>query len=75
MVTSKCVKFDDDLVLPSGTTFAFATMCIQRDPEVFADPDKFDGLRFYKLQQENDKGKVIENSREASSCPATFGTL
>ena len=46
------VPLPDGRVIPKGSTLAAQVYSIAMDPEVYQDPEKFDGLRFYKLRQE-----------------------
>ncbi|KAI9036040.1 cytochrome P450 [Aspergillus affinis] len=49
----------DGTNLPAGAHLAAPSYHIARDPEFFTEPNEFDGLRFYKLQQD-------QNSRSSS---------
>ncbi|KAL2830141.1 cytochrome P450 [Aspergillus pseudoustus] len=48
-------RFDKDLVLPKGSTIAFPTQCIQRDADIYPDPDRFDYLRFYRMKEHSQR--------------------
>jgi cytochrome P450 len=45
------IALSDGTFLPPGTSVYFPTHALSHDPSIFPDPDKFDGLRFYKLRQ------------------------
>ncbi|KAI0476569.1 cytochrome P450 [Xylariaceae sp. FL0804] len=40
-------RFSDGTVLPPGSKVGAVTLALGRDPEVFGDPEVFDGFRFY----------------------------
>lgn len=42
-------QFHDGMTLPKGTRIAFPVSASQRDPELFTDPEEFDGYRYLKL--------------------------
>jgi ent-kaurene oxidase len=45
------VTFSDGVKLPKGSLIGVQVYSISMDPEVYDEPEKFDGLRFYKLRQ------------------------
>ncbi|KAK1449315.1 hypothetical protein CMEL01_08630 [Colletotrichum melonis] len=49
------VTLSDGTFIPSGTKLEFPTFAIHRDSEFFVDATEFDGFRFLKLRQEDDK--------------------
>lgn len=49
------VTLSDGTFIPSGTKLEFPTFAIHRDGEFFVDATEFDGFRFLKLRQEDDK--------------------
>ena len=46
------LKMNDGTVFPKGITVTTPLSCLSTDPEIYECPEKFDGLRFYKLRQE-----------------------
>lgn len=40
----------DGLVLPAGSHIAFTSDAVNRDPQIYTNPDEFDGFRFYRLR-------------------------
>lgn len=49
----KPMKLSDGTELPVGTSLAAPAGCVSKDPELWENPEKFDGLRCYKLRQES----------------------
>lgn len=39
-------------MFPKGTLVCFPLMPMQKDPDIFPEPHRFDGLRFYKMRDE-----------------------
>lgn len=56
----EAVTLSNGIHVPKGTHFAFALGPVTRDPSRFPDPEKFDGLRYYKR-------RVAENLSSTSS--------
>ncbi|KAI0972715.1 cytochrome P450 [Xylaria arbuscula] len=50
----KSHTFKDGFVLPAGTIFHFPMDAIHHDPNIYPEPDKFDGYRFYNLREKID---------------------
>ncbi|KAI0103628.1 cytochrome P450 [Nemania sp. FL0031] len=48
----KTVTLSNGQVLPAGVTIEVPAVAINSDPDVFTDPDTFDGLRFYRLRKQ-----------------------
>lgn len=48
----KPVKLHDGTSLPQDTLILAPADAISFDPDYYPEPDKFDGLRFYKLRQQ-----------------------
>lgn len=44
----KEVRLSDGAIIPAGAFVCMATRSIARDSENYPDPDRFDGMRFYK---------------------------
>ena len=75
-------KLSDGTVLPKGAHVSMAVNAIQNDPEVTPHPDLFDGLRYYKLRQQDGEShlhqfsttqdKVLNFGHGANSCPGRF---
>jgi ent-kaurene oxidase len=40
----------DGFLIPAGTTIGVPTQAISMDPEIYPDPETFDGFRFAKLR-------------------------
>lgn len=51
------VKLHNGTSLPRGTYISMAHYPQQRDPELYPDPLKFDGLRFFNLRQNAEEAK------------------
>lgn len=69
MVDGKPVIFHDGLTLPAGTRIAFPVDSYMRDPDVFRDPEKFNGFRFIDLERSsvrNGEGVVMWNASHAN---------
>lgn len=49
----KSHTFNDGFVLPAGTIFQFPADAVHHDPNLFPDPDKFDGYRFLRLREKD----------------------
>ncbi|KAH8197401.1 hypothetical protein TruAng_008424 [Truncatella angustata] len=76
VVKGKPFTFSDGLTVPVGTRIAFPAEACQRDPEVIADPETFDGFRFVKLAAANTKQEDGVNrwaASHASYSNLTFG--
>jgi cytochrome P450 len=64
--------------IPKGVVIEVPAHAIARDPSVFANPDDFDGLRFYNLRQEaREKGEIEAAAQNqfvsVSQSSLTFG--
>jgi len=44
-------KLSDGFVIPANTTIGVPTQAISMDPEIYEEPEKFDGFRFTKLRE------------------------
>lgn len=53
----KPLKLSSGVVIPAGTSLAASPACVSRDPAIWLNPDEFDGLRFYKLREEEGEEK------------------
>jgi cytochrome P450 len=61
---AKPVKLSDGTYLPKDTLMLAPAGAIAFDPSFYPEPEKFDGLRFYKLRQEAEKdGSVAARVR------------
>ncbi|KAI9685127.1 MAG: hypothetical protein M1822_004714 [Bathelium mastoideum] len=47
-------RLDDGFIIPKGTQVGVPAQAISMDPDIFPDPEKFDGFRFAKMQQQED---------------------
>ncbi|KAJ0419472.1 cytochrome P450 [Aspergillus carlsbadensis] len=85
-VMADSFRFDDDLVLPKGSSILFPTQCIQRDPNIYPDPDRFDYLRFHGMKEhvrntDSRTGKEVPRHDWLSfghgrqACPGRFYSL
>ncbi|KAI1746640.1 cytochrome P450 monooxygenase [Xylaria castorea] len=67
-------KLSNGFVIPAGTTIGAATHAQSLDPNIYPEPEKFDGLRFLKLRE---KAGVNEEGRQtfaaASPTNMVFG--
>lgn len=75
--------FQDGLYIPAGSSTVTAAEAISADPDIFPNPDEFDGDRFYKLRQQDQGaekrfqfGMATEESLNfgygAQACPGRF---
>lgn len=55
-------KFSDDTVIPAGAKIGAVSLALQRDPEVFKNPDVFDGFRFYQTEPSDTKPSTMVNT-------------
>ncbi|KAI1850820.1 hypothetical protein JX265_013300 [Neoarthrinium moseri] len=55
-------KFSDGTVIPPGAKVGAVTLALQRDPEVFENPDVFDGFRFYQAEPSETKPSTMVNT-------------
>ena len=75
-------QLSDGTILPKGAHVSMAVNAIQNDPDVTPEPDVFDGLRYYKLRQQEGEGhlhqfsttqeKILNFGHGANSCPGRF---
>ncbi|KAJ7289876.1 cytochrome P450 [Mycena rebaudengoi] len=49
-------KFSDGTVLPQGSFVNVAVRAVHLDPDLFTNPEEFDGLRFFKMRSEDESG-------------------
>lgn len=52
-LVTKDYALSDGFVIPKGTTIGVPTQAISMDPDVYEDPEVFDGFRFVKLRDES----------------------
>lgn len=55
-------KFSDGTVIPAGAKIGAVSLALQRDPEVFENPDVFDGFRFYQAAPSETKPDTMVNT-------------
>ncbi|KAI0144969.1 cytochrome P450 [Pestalotiopsis sp. NC0098] len=55
-------KFSDGTVIPAGAKIGAVSLALQRDPEVFKNPDVFDGFRFYQTEPSDTKPSTMVNT-------------
>ncbi|KAL2038431.1 hypothetical protein N7G274_008770 [Stereocaulon virgatum] len=75
-------QFADGTVIPRNAHVSMAVNAIQNDPEVTPEPRTFDGLRYYKLRQQDCEShlhqfsttqeKILNFGHGANSCPGRF---
>ena len=71
----KPFRLADGRELPVGSCIAFAAMAIQRDPDKFAEPLKFDGFRSARGDATNysDSFQRYRNASAISRTNLTYG--
>lgn len=52
--------FSDGFTIPANTQIGVPTQAISMDPELYHEPERFDGLRFYKLK------KALESKQDGA---------
>ncbi|GIJ88793.1 hypothetical protein Asppvi_007720 [Aspergillus pseudoviridinutans] len=69
------ITLSDGTVLQPGTLALAPSNAIAFDPNIYPDPDKFDGLRFYKLRHQNDSkaNNIMYQFTAASKTQVQFG--
>lgn len=87
MVGRKVVQnqyFEDGTQVPAGNSIFAPTEAVNHDPDIYADPDVFDGLRFHRMRHKGDQseytkwilGNAIEESTGfgygAQACPGRW---
>ena len=75
-------QLSDGTILSKGAHVSMAVNAIQNDPEVTPNPEVFDGLRYYKLRQQDGEGhlhqfsttqeRILNFGHGANSCPGRF---
>jgi len=60
----KSLRLADGTFLPKGTRVIAPALAISADPDVYEDPETFDGLRFYKMRQ---RSPADENKYQITS--------
>ncbi|KAA8645305.1 cytochrome P450 [Aspergillus tanneri] len=53
-MTTEMVVLPDGTKIPKGTSFMVPTRTVMLDPQVYPDPDRFDGERFFRQRFENE---------------------
>jgi cytochrome P450 len=54
-------KFTDSTVIPAGAKIGAVTLTLQRDPEIYENPDVFDDFRFYHAETSETKPITMVN--------------
>lgn len=80
-VAKEKVTLQDGTIVPKGTSLAFANE-LRLDPEMYPDPENFDGYRFQKMRGDPDKAKLVPFTKTRMShlafghgkhaCPGRF---
>lgn len=52
-------RFSDGTVIPAGAKVGAASLLLHRDPDVYDNPDVFDGFRFCGAKYEESKEKSL----------------
>ncbi len=75
-------QLSNGTMLSKGAHVSMAVNAIQNDPDVTPNPEVFDGLRYYKLRQQDGEGhlhqfsttqeKILNFGHGANSCPGRF---
>ncbi|KAI9653419.1 MAG: hypothetical protein M1821_007084 [Bathelium mastoideum] len=58
-IVTRDYQLDDGFFIPGGTQVGVPTQAISMDPAIFQDPEKFDGFRFARMQEES----IVAGSR------------
>ncbi|KAI0547233.1 putative cytochrome P450 [Xylaria curta] len=61
--------FSDGFRVPANTQIGVPTQAISMDPLIYEDPERFDGLRFYKMK------KTLESESEGKADVGAIGKL
>ncbi|KAL1853614.1 hypothetical protein Daus18300_011737 [Diaporthe australafricana] len=61
------LRFHDGITLPAGTYITMPSDSVARDPDIYEDPETFDGFRFYDRRMEG--GKDANRHQFASTGP------
>jgi hypothetical protein len=59
--------FGDGLVLPRGSSFTFLTLNMRLDSDVYQQPELFEGLRFHRMQKNQNQGQEYEGDSLTST--------
>lgn len=57
-IVARDYQLSDGFVIPAGTTIGVPTEAISHDPDIYPDPDTFDGFRFAKLRSLDERGSA-----------------
>ncbi|OAQ58687.1 cytochrome p450 [Pochonia chlamydosporia 170] len=77
----KPIKLSNGIELPVGTSLAASAGCVSKDENIWPEPQKFDGLRFFKLREVHgdEKHQFTSANQESLSfghgrhaCPGRF---
>ncbi|KAI3390348.1 hypothetical protein diail_10007 [Diaporthe ilicicola] len=64
------LRFEDGITLPAGTYITMPSDSVARDPDIYPDPEHFDGFRFYERRMEG--GKEANRHQFASTGPESL---
>ncbi|KAF4234965.1 hypothetical protein CNMCM8980_003643 [Aspergillus fumigatiaffinis] len=81
--TVRSHTFKDGLHLPAGVIFQFPADAVHHDPEIYPDPNRFDGYRFLRLRETVDPNRfhfasvsdtMLGFGAGSHACPGRFFT-
>ena len=75
-VITKDFRLSDGFIIPAGTQVGFPAQALAMDPDLFEDPERFDGFRFSKLYSSEDmesKGRLQWAASNLTSMAFGYG--
>lgn len=74
-LVTKDYALSDGFVIPKGTTIGVPTQAISMNPDIYEDPEVFDGFRFIKLREnpEHDDSKMQYASSNLTNMAFGYG--
>lgn len=67
------LRLSDGFVIPAHTTIGIPSHAITMDPELYPEPDKFDGFRFYRVRGSPNAGSTQFVTTSAASLSWGYG--
>lgn len=64
------LRLSNGVVLPASTYISMTHYPMMRDPEIFPEPEVFDGLRYFKLRQEKGQEERHQFASLSSEIPS-----